>query len=97
MKKRLGTFLIALTCVFGMMAAPVKAETSYCGKGVYISKEFLEWDGQYYVVTLDSGYLNIRETPSMNGKIIGKLYNGDKVSLNTRGCFENGFWPVIIR
>lgn len=44
-------------------------------------------------VKIDDGYLNIRESPSKNGKIIGKLYNGDKVTIEETS--EDGKWLKI--
>lgn len=44
-------------------------------------------------VKIGDGYLNVRESPSMSGKIIGKLYNGDKVTIEETS--EDGKWLKI--
>lgn len=38
------------------------------------------WAATAKVVTLNDGYLNLRQTASTGAKIVGKLYNGDAVS-----------------
>lgn len=45
------------------------------------------------IVTIEDGYLNVRESPSTNGKIIGKLYNGDKITIEETS--EDGKWYKI--
>lgn len=46
-------------------------------------------------VKIGDGYLNVRESPSMSGKIIGKLYNGDKVTIEETS--EDGKWLKIFK
>lgn len=44
-------------------------------------------------VKIEDGYLNVRETPSTKGKIIAKLYNGDKITIEETS--EDGKWYKI--
>lgn len=44
-------------------------------------------------VKIEDGYLNVRETPSTKGKIIGKLYNGDEINIEETS--EDGKWLKI--
>lgn len=44
------------------------------------------------IVSINSGYLNIRKTPSSNGIVVGKLYKDDKVTVIER---ENGWGHVV--
>lgn len=46
-------------------------------------------------VKIEDGYLNVRETPSTKGKIIGKLYNGDKITIEETS--EDGKWLKITK
>ncbi|WP_027632991.1 SH3 domain-containing protein [Clostridium hydrogeniformans] len=103
MKKRLGLLVFALVCVFGTMMIPNKTEAKAYAYGAYVSGEYLRPDPDhrpdrggygYYIVTLDSGYLNVRNAPSTNGKIIGKLYNGDKVVTKVSN-WEYG-WEYVV-
>ncbi len=45
------------------------------------------------IVKIDDGYLNVRESPSIDGKIISKLYNGDEVIIN--GTSDDGKWIEV--
>jgi len=102
MKKVLTVSILTLSFVFGMMMMPKEVEAK-CSRGAYVSSKYLVQDPNYrpdrsgighYIVKINSGYLNVRETPSMNGKIIGKLYNGAKVTTSIRFCSEPG-WAQI--
>lgn len=44
-------------------------------------------------VKIEDGYLNVRDTPSTKGKIIGKLNNSDKVTIKETS--EDGKWYKI--
>ena len=46
-------------------------------------------------VKIEDGYLNIRDKPSTKGKIIGKLYNGDKVTIEESSA--DGKWLKITK
>lgn len=46
-----------------------------------INDSSLENNSYTGTVKLTDGYLNVRESPSTKGKVIGKLYNGDKVTI----------------
>ena len=46
-------------------------------------------------VKINDGYLNVRESPSIDGKIISKLYNGDKVII--KGTSDDGKWIEIFK
>ncbi|KGO12708.1 hypothetical protein NZ45_16340 [Clostridium botulinum] len=99
MKKVLAVSIFTLSFMFGAMMMPkqVKAE---CQPGAYVSRTYLVWDKDYscndrgntghYIVNLNSGYLNVRRTPSTNGEIIGKLYNGARISTDATACFQPG-------
>lgn len=44
-------------------------------------------------VKIEDGYLNVRDKPSTKGKIIGKLYNGDRVTIEESSA--DGKWLKI--
>lgn len=44
-------------------------------------------------VSIEDGYLNVRESPSTKGKIIGRLYNGDEITIEETS--EDGKWLKI--
>lgn len=46
-------------------------------------------------VKIEDGYLNIRDKPSTKGKIMGKLYNGDRVTIEESSA--DGKWLKIIK
>lgn len=52
----------------------------------WVSAQYIAWensfgtgDNMYGYITLSSGYLNLRQTPSTSAASIGKLYDGDTV------------------
>ncbi|SHJ93619.1 bacteriocin [Tepidibacter formicigenes] len=62
----------------------------------YASLRYLELTGRsgdtfFYRVALNDpdSYLNVRDEPSKNGKIIGKLYDGDKVASTFNGRHDD--------
>jgi beta-N-acetylglucosaminidase/RNase P/RNase MRP subunit p29 len=57
--------------------------TDLYGPYGYVHKNFIIKDpdnSSKYIVVLDSGYLNVRET-APSGRVVGKLYDGDNVSI----------------
>lgn len=102
MKKRLGIFMLVLAlALVGITGATQTTAKAYSGYQ-YVSATYLRWDPAYrpdrggighYIVTLDSGYLNVRDQPSSTGNIIGRLYNGDKIT--TDATMGTATWVCV--
>lgn len=52
-------------------------------------------DNKMGEVKIEDGYLNIRDKPSTKGKIIGKLYNSDRVTIEESSA--DGKWLKIMK
>lgn len=64
-------------------------------KPVKVTEPTKKSDNKTGEVKIEDGYLNIRDKPSTKGKIMGKLYNGDRVTIEESSA--DGKWLKIIK
>lgn len=104
MKKILSVLIVAMIMV-GVLG--ISTSNAYAGYVGYVHGDYVQVVSRpdrsgYYtleVVLADpvNGYLNVRQYPSTDAPIIGRLYHGDRITGNvwlTTDPVPSGWWPV---
>lgn len=105
-----GFFAFLLITVLGFMCMFTNAPQSYAsepcrcdGNHGYVASKYIklmEGSTIYAKVTLDDkddwSYLNVREEPSLDSKIIKKLHHGDTVKVGESSGTQDGISWVLI-